>query len=812
MRARPYVSAFALAVALAVAPPAGAELKEWHQYYDEAREHVAGKRPAEAIASLEAALRLKPRSELNARPYGVFFVDYVPYYYKGVAHLQQKDYAGALRAFEQEEKNGAIKGKAALLRELQRLKAEAEGELRAQENRLLAQRARGEARRLLREALDLERASKLDEALARLAGAQAAARDLDPQLQQQIEDASRRIRNERTTREDAAATARRLEAALNEGQRLLEQGQAAEAIVRFDEVLATERGNARALQGKRDAQERIRASGNRQALDAAFREGKAHFEAARYEQARLRLTVAAADPANAQARELLERARAILEGTRRQREERLKIESLMSEAEQLMASRKFAEAQVRFERVLELDPEHVQARERWARAERMTGEMIFEKWFPNQGPSLIFYQPFFALREGITVAEVDEPTLPVHGYASDDRGIAKLAFLVGDRVVAEQVPAAVPRNEEFKRQFPLEKGNNEIRVVATDTMGVEREATFRINRRLRFYETRAFLPSALAAALGLVGTGLGIQRIRRSRAIRRRFNPYIAGAPVLEDDMFFGRQKLMARILNVLHHNSLMITGERRIGKTTFLYHLKKALEVDTGTEYKFFPVFTDLQGVPESAFFHTVVADAVDALRLSPATLSGLRFKPELDKYDGRDFSHDLQRVIEELKTRTDRRVKLALLIDEVDVLNEYSERVNQRLRSIFMKTFSEHLVAIMSGVGVKRTWKSEGSPWYNFFDEVELKAFSREEAEALIRRPVEGIFRFDQDAVEAIVTHSEMKPFFVQKFCIHAINLMLEEGRSAVRLADVEAVREAVLSEAREEAPSPVRQPVSA
>jgi hypothetical protein len=146
------------------------------------------------------------------------------------------------------------------------------------------------------------------------------------------------------------------------------------------------------------------------------------------------------------------------------------------------------------------------------------------------------------------------------------------------------------------------------------------------------------------------------------------------------------------------------------------------------------------------------------------------------------------------------------------VDVLNEYSERVNQRLRSIFMKTFSEHLVAIMSGVGVKRTWKSEGSPWYNFFDEVELKAFSREEAEALIRRPVEGIFRFDQDAVEAIVTHSEMKPFFVQKFCIHAINLMLEEGRSAVRLADVEAVREAVLSEAREEAPSPVRQPVSA
>ena len=81
--------------------------------------------------------------------------------------------------------------------------------------------------------------------------------------------------------------------------------------------------------------------------------------------------------------------------------------------------------------------------------------------------------------------------------------------------------------------------------------------------------------------------------------------------------MFFGRQKLLARILNVLHHNSLMITGERRIGKTTFLYHLKKALETDEGTEYRFFPVFTDLQGVPEEDFFHAVMADVVEALGL---------------------------------------------------------------------------------------------------------------------------------------------------------------------------------------------------
>src|SRR5262249_44555197 len=272
---------------------------------------------------------------------------------------------------------------------------------------------------------------------------------------------------------------------------------------------------------------------------------------------------------------------------------------------------------------------------------------------------------------------------------------------------------------------------------------------------------------------------------------------------VLDAEMFFGREKLTARILSVLHHNSLMITGERRIGKTTFLYHLRKTLLTDELGEYRFFPVFVDLQGVPEQLFFHALMGEVVDALALPPENRASLRFRAEGDEYEGRDFSHDLQRVVEELKTRTPKKVKLALLIDEVDVLNEYSERVNQRLRGIFMKTFSENLVAVMSGVGIKRSWKSEGSPWYNFFDEIELGGFSREEAEELIRRPVEGIFRYEPEAVEAILAHSQLKPYVIQKFCIHVVNRILEQRRTTVRAGDVEAVRETVQFEGRDEAP---------
>jgi len=101
------------------------------------------------------------------------------------------------------------------------------------------------------------------------------------------------------------------------------------------------------------------------------------------------------------------------------------------------------------------------------------------------------------------------------------------------------------------------------------------------------------------------------------------------------------------------------------------------------------------------------------------------------------------------------------------------------------------------MSGVGIRRSWKSEGSPWYNFFDEFELSGLSRHEAEELIRNPVQGVFRFDDEAVERILNASDLKPYIIQKFCIHSVNHMIEDGRSTVTLADIVAVEALVLSD---------------
>jgi len=779
----------ALALSLAAVLPARAA-REWYDYYLQARDRdIPARRWADCVKNLREALRLRPTPGNNVRTYGVEFVNYLPHYYLGVCLQGEQEHSAAIEEFNRAEQHGAIK-KTPLHADLIRRR----GESQAGEAARLTRRARGEVSRLRERAQELGRRGAWDEALARLAEAEVLARGLDADTLRAVTREQERLRAQRAETEDSATRARQLEQRLADGQRLLEEGRATDAKVAFDEALAIDPQNAQAREGRRVADERILASTTRAALRKAFADGKALFDAGQYEAALAPLSDAAADPANGDAIELLARTRQLLEGLRQQKKLKADIDSLMADGEKLMQQGKFPEAQVAFDSVRRLDAGHARARDRLAEAERRTGENLLARWLPNREPTVTLFEP----AEGPSVRA---PTLLLQGVATDDHGIAKVEFRVGDRVVGEHVPAGggaeAPRNAAFARELPLEPGRNAIVVTAVDTGGLSHSVPFTVERRLRPYETRWFLPAAAAGAVGLVGLGWGAQRLRRRRAMRRRFNPYIAGAPVLDDDMFYGREQLTARMLSTLHRNSLMITGERRIGKTTFLHHLKRVLAEDEAGEWRFFPVFVDLQGVPEESFFHALMAEVVDGLDLAPATREALRFEPEPEGYDARDFGHDLQQVIKELGTRTERRVKLALLIDEVDVLNEYSESVNQRLRAIFMKSFSENLVAVMSGVGIKRRWKSEVSPWYNFFDEIELASFSRQEAEALVREPVAGVFRWQPQAVERVLDLSQLKPYLVQKLCVHAVNRMLEQGRSTIRLEDVEAARAAALTE---------------
>jgi hypothetical protein len=256
----------------------------------------------------------------------------------------------------------------------------------------------------------------------------------------------------------------------------------------------------------------------------------------------------------------------------------------------------------------------------------------------------------------------------------------------------------------------------------------------------------------------------------------------------MNDAMFFGRRELVDRILQTIHNNSLLLYGERRIGKTSIQHQLKRRLLEIDDPRFAFYPVYIDLQGTPQEQFFSTIAGDIVE--EVAP-TLAGLAITGSTPaNYGYRDLVGDLRTVIRYLQERSSKTVKLVLLIDEVDELNEYDPRINQRLRSLFMKNFAENLVAVVSGVEIKKRWEREGSPWYNFFEEIEVRPFDEREAGELIRKPIEGIFRADADVVERIIALTGGRPYLIQKLCVALVTRLHEERRRKMTLADVDAV----------------------
>ncbi len=487
-------------LAVALASPAQAA-REWYDYYLQARDRdIPERRFPDCVKNLREALRLRPGAGTNVQTYGLQFVDYLPHYYLGVCLLEQQEYVAATDAFNRAEQQGAIR-KTPLFAELVKHR----GEAQAAEAARLTRRARGEVRRLLDRAQELGRRGAWDESLPLLAQAEALARSLDADTLRSVTQEQERQRAAQAEAQDTAARAQRLEQRLSDGERLLEEGRANEAKVAFDEALDLAPRNARALEGRRLAEERILASTDRAARQKAYAEGKALFDAGQLEAALVPLSDAAADPQNGEARDLLMRARQILEGLRLQKELRAEIDKRAARADELMAAGRFPEAQVAYQAVLQLDAGHPRARERLAEAERRTGESIVARWLPNQEPALALFD-----RAGTVI---ESPTLSLQGAASDDQGVLKIEFRVGEQLIGEFVPESSPlqpaRMVPFVREVPLEPGPNSIVVTAIDTGGLSRSVPFRVERRLRFHETQYFVPSAVAGAFTLVGLGWG---------------------------------------------------------------------------------------------------------------------------------------------------------------------------------------------------------------------------------------------------------------------------------------------------------------
>jgi tetratricopeptide (TPR) repeat protein len=271
-------------------------------------------------------------------------------------------------------------------------------------------------------------------------------------------------------------------------------------------------------------------------------------------------------------------------------------------------------------------------------------------------------------------------------------------------------------------------------------------------------------------------------------ARQQGYNPYIAGGPVHDDRMFFGREAVLGAILNTVHNNSLLIYGERRIGKTSILHKLRRELKRRGDTPYAFFPVFVSLQGVREEEFFATLAEHILEACPHPPD--KSLEYSRKAANYSYAAFQRDLRRVTRHLADNSPHRPKIVLLLDEVDTLNDYGLNTNLRLRDLFTGPLHSYFSTVMSGYELRLDWPTQASPPFNYLSQfIKIEPLDEATVRRLIEEPVHGYYRYKAQAVRRILELGELRPFLTQKLCLEAVNHMLQEGRRQIKLADVEA-----------------------
>ena len=117
--------------------------------------------------------------------------------------------------------------------------------------------------------------------------------------------------------------------------------------------------------------------------------------------------------------------------------------------------------------------------------------------------------------------------------------------------------------------------------------------------------------------------------------------------------------------------------------------------------------------------------------------------------------------------------------LVDEVDALRATAKQAFDRCIGPLLGHGSSELRAVLAGVC-----------GCDVATELVLSRLTLREAENLVTRPVAGRFCYKASAVDRILEIACGRPYLIQWLCLHAVDRMLDEGRTTILLEDVDSV----------------------
>ncbi len=764
--------------------PASAD--RWYEHYARAEAALAAEQWGDAIAELNQALERRADSGARVRTYGMHTVDYFPYLRLGIAYLGSGQPSAALRALETEERLGAIVESQPGLAELRHYRQLASSVLLKQREEE-AHRRTAIVERSLTEAAELAGKGRFEDALAAAARAEAVDPD-NPGVASRVEDLRQRLAREQDQRR-RQTEAGRLE---TEAATLISQGRLADAAARLRQSLA-EWPSPRVEERLTRVDEELAATvpSRDDEVAVALTEARRLADAGRWDESLAQIAgILAVRPESNAALELERQVLAAQASSATTAE----IARLVADAHSELDAGRWEPAVAAANRALALERGNPAALEVIRLAYRTLGRSLLgEAGTAPLPPAIRFVDLRRPADGGRTLQVVSTPDFRLDGVILDE---GPVDVTVRDSrggtatVATTSQPLGGVQVTELTISARLRPGDTTFTLEATDSDGLVSRSDYEVAFRPPLWRSGRLWAGAAGLVALVAGVAGATRQLRRRRLRRLRYNPFIAGPPVLDETMLFGREQLIRKVVQAVPNNSVLLHGERRIGKTSLLHHIGRRLETARHPKWAFFPVSVDLQGTAEDQFFETLAHEVREAV----GVLDGDSAPGSTDGDPYRDLVRQLRSTLCALGARTRRRVKLVLLIDEVDELNGYDSRTNQRFRSLFMTRFADSLVAVVAGVRIRREWDREGSPWYNFFEEIEVGPLDRHAARALLTAPLEGVVGLDEAVVERLLELTVGRPYPLQRFGLALLQRAYATGRTRLETSDLDAILDAL------------------
>jgi AAA ATPase domain len=301
-------------------------------------------------------------------------------------------------------------------------------------------------------------------------------------------------------------------------------------------------------------------------------------------------------------------------------------------------------------------------------------------------------------------------------------------------------------------------------------------------------------------------------------------NPYIVGRPVRPEDgrLFAGRREEFLAIEEKLQTGvGLVIYGQRRIGKSSILLHLRERLP------HSLLPVYLNLQQLMANTtggFLRAVGAEIIKQLRdkldgrstgfsrndskieaIPPeggATNSLARALPSPEEFAREPFL-SLNQLLDEIERRLAPGQRLLLSFDEFEELEQrvkagkiekeifaYLRGVTQTGRGFTLLFAGLHTLEQMT----REYW----NPFFQSVQTVRIGYLSDSDARRLIIDPIDLFpLSYDEEAIDRIVAVTNSHPYLMQNVCHNLVNRLNDpfQRSNRAKVEDVEAVLEKTL-----------------